>query len=266
MTILDEIVKNKKKELEFMQSLNPLKELIGEKHFSRDTISLKESLLDTNKTGIIAEFKRKSPSKGIINDKASVIEVTRGYGREGASAISVLTDNKFFGGTSGDLLAAREINDLPLLRKEFIISEYQVIESKALGADAILLIAAILSREAISALALLAHSLQLEVLLEIHGEDELVKINENIDIIGINNRNLKTFEVNAETSLKLIKRIPSEFLKISESGISSPVVIWELREAGFKGFLIGERFMSSEDPVREFSSFVKVISSGHVKD
>ncbi len=266
MTILDEIVENKKKELEVMKSLNPLKELIGAKHFSRDTISLKGSLLDKNKNGIIAEFKRRSPSKGIINEKASVVEVTRGYSVMGASAISVLTDNKFFGGSSGDLLAAREVNDLPLLRKEFIISEYQVIESKALGADAILLIAALLNIEAIVSMAKLAHSLQLEVLLEIHGEDELVKINKNIDIIGINNRNLKTFEVDTETSLKLINRIPSEFLKISESGISSLSVIKDLKEAGFQGFLIGERFMSSEDPVREFSSFVNDISKDHVKD
>jgi indole-3-glycerol phosphate synthase len=259
MTIIDEIVANKKRELDIISGINPLKNLESLKYFSRKTISLSEFLLDKNKTGIIAEFKRKSPSKGIINANASVIEVTSGYCRDGASGLSVLTDTHFFGGSSADLISARESNNFPVLRKDFIIDEYQVIESKAIGADAILLIATVLTRHEILEFARLAHSLGLEVLLEIHEAEELIKINEYINIIGVNNRDLKTFNVDADTSLKIISRIPGEFIKISESGISSPVMINKLKNAGYHGCLIGEKFMLSDDPARAFSDFVKDI-------
>ena len=266
MTIIDEIVANKRRELDIITGINPLNNLESLKYFSRETISLSEFLLDKNKTGIIAEFKRKSPSKGIINANASVIEVTSGYCRDGASGLSVLTDTQFFGGSTSDLISTRESTDYPVLRKDFIIDEYQVIESKAIGADAILLIAAVLNRHEILELARLAHSLGLEVLLEIHEAEELIKINEYIDIIGVNNRDLKTFNVDTDTSLNIISRLPAEFIKISESGISSPGMIRKLKNAGYNGCLIGEKFMLSGDPVRAFSDFVKDIKLYDVKN
>jgi indole-3-glycerol phosphate synthase len=266
MTIIDEIVANKRRELDIIAGINPLKNLESLKYFSRETISLSEFLLDKNKTGIIAEFKRKSPSKGIINASASVIDVTSGYCREGASGLSVLTDAQFFGGSSADLISARESNNFPVLRKDFIIDEYQVIESKAIGADAILLIAAVLNRHEILELARLAHSLGLEILLEIHEGEELIKINEYINIIGVNNRDLKTFNVDVDTSLNIIRRLPSEFIKISESGISSPAMIRKLKDAGYNGCLIGEKFMLSDDPAKAFSEFVRDIKLYDVKN
>ena len=266
MTIIDEIVANKRRELDIISVISPLKNLGSLKYFSRETISLSRFLLDKNKTGIIAEFKRKSPSKGIINANASVIEITSGYCRDGASGLSVLTDTQFFGGSSADLISARESNNIPVLRKDFIIDEYQVIESKAIGADAILLIAAVLDKHKILVLARLAHSLGMEILLEIHEAEELIKINEYVNIIGVNNRDLKTFQVDANTSLKIINRIPSEFIRISESGISSPLMIKKLKDAGYNGYLIGEKFMLSDDPVKAFSDFVKEIKLDDVKN
>jgi indole-3-glycerol phosphate synthase len=228
--------------------------------FERQVVSLSESVTDKNKTGIIAEFKRKSPSKGIINSFSAVEEVTLGYCNRGASGLSVLTDSKFFGGSNGDLTNARKQSIIPILRKDFIIDEYQVIESKSIGADAILLIAAALDNIRIRCLSQLARSLGMEVLLEIHEQSELDKVNQHINIIGVNNRNLKTFEVNIENSELLAEKISSGFIKISESGISSPQVIRKLRNAGYDGFLIGERFMCTDDPVKAFSDFVKVIN------
>jgi indole-3-glycerol phosphate synthase len=257
MTILDKIIENKKKELEVLAGATAVKDLENSRLFKRETISLSESLLDRSKTGIIAEFKRKSPSKGIINSSSPVEEVTSGYFREGASGISILTDNQFFGGSDTDLLIAREKSHFPILRKDFIINEYQVIESKSIGADAILLIAAALGEQEILNLSRLARSLGLEVLLEIHEEDELDNINRYVNIVGVNNRNLKTFEVNTDISDKIADKIPQGLLKISESGISSPQVIKKLRVIGYNGFLIGEKFMCTPDPVKAFSEFVK---------
>lgn len=259
MTILEKIIACKKKELTKNAALISVRELEKRKLFNREVISLSESLLDKNKTGIIAEFKRKSPSKGIINSGASVAEVTSGYFREGASGVSVLTDNEFFAGSSDDLISARGNIFIPILRKDFIINEYQVIESKAIGADAILLIAAALGKTEILNLARVARSLGLEVLLEIHDPKELEMTNQYVNIIGVNNRNLKTFKVNTDTSEKLADKIPAGFIKISESGITSPEIIKKLRIAGFNGFLIGEKFMFTPDPVKAFSEFVKLI-------
>jgi len=257
MTILDKIIENKRRELNLLTEATPVRDLENSILFKRQIISLSEFILDKSKTGIIAEFKRKSPSKGIINSLSAIEKVTSGYFREGASGVSVLTDTQFFGGSNADLLRARNKSIFPILRKDFIIDEYQVIESKSIGADAIILIAAALGKQEINNLSVLARSLGMEVLLEIHEPDELEKINQYVNIIGVNNRNLKTFEVNIDISEKLAAKIPNGFLKISESGISSPRVIKNLRVFGYNGFLIGEKFMGTPDPVKAFSEFVK---------
>ena len=263
MTILDEIVSAKKKELVNLIELKPVKALEISPFFSRETISLSESIDNKLRTGIIAEFKRKSPSKGIFNSTASVADVTSGYFREGASGVSVLTDYQYFGGSLSDLVNARESGNFPILRKDFIISEYQVIESKAFGADAILLIAAVLGRSETRKLAELANSLGMEVILEVHDPEELVLLNRYVNIVGVNNRNLKTFDVNINISEKVANIIQKSFLKISESGISSPLIIEKLKRLGYNGFLIGEIFMKNSDPVTSFSEFAKSITSKH---
>ena len=221
---------------------------------------LRDFILDPKRTGIIAEFKRQSPSKGIINDRLSVEEVTNGYAAAGASALSVLTDRSFFGGKDEDLLAARQVNKLPLLRKDFMLDEYQIIEAKAMGADIILLIAAILTPAEVRKLAKCAKDLGLNVLLEVHNREELDRsICEDLDAIGVNNRNLGDFSVSVQHSYDLVNHIPSRFLKISESGISDPKTIKELRAAGFDGFLIGENFMKETDPGKAMKEFVSKI-------
>jgi indole-3-glycerol phosphate synthase len=257
MTILDKILENKRKELGLTKSLTTVKELENSRYFNRTTQSLSEFLLLKSKTGIIAEFKRKSPSKGIINSSSLVEEVSAGYFKYGASAVSILTDTQFFGGSNADLMRTREKNEFPILRKEFILDEFQVLESKSIGADAILLIAEVLEKNEILELAHLARTLGLEVLLEIHDADELDKVNQYVNIIGVNNRNLKTFEVSTQISETIAKKIPGGFLKISESGISSPEAIAKLRESGYDGFLIGEKFMCTPDPTTAFSEFVR---------
>jgi indole-3-glycerol phosphate synthase len=259
MTILDKIIENKKKEVSVLHETTTFKELENSIFFKRDTVSLSEFLLNMDKTGIIAEFKRKSPSKGIINSLSSIEEVTSGYFREGASGVSILTDKHFFGGSIDDISSVRERSHFPILRKEFIVDEYQVIESKSIGADAILLIAAVLGKKEISNLSALARSLNMQVLLEIHEYKELDKLNKDVNIIGVNNRNLKTFEVKTDVSEMLAEKIPGGLLKISESGIFSVQVLKKLRSCGYNGFLIGERFMSSSDPVKSFSEFAKEI-------
>jgi indole-3-glycerol phosphate synthase len=259
MTILDSIIANKKKELNFLTRLTSVRDLEYSELFGRETISLTKSLSDKSTTGIIAEYKRKSPSKGIINSSSLVEDVTSGYFREGASGVSVLTDTQFFGGSIADLLHARAKSNCPILRKDFIIDEYQVIESKSIGADAILLIASVLGSEEIRTLSRLARSVGMDVLLEVHEEEELDKLNQYVNIIGVNNRNLKTFEVDTLTSERIAEKIPAGILKISESGISSSDVIRQLRMLGYDGFLIGEKFMCTADPVKAFTEFVKDI-------
>ena len=257
MNILDKIVANKKKEVQYAKDRTSYTQLEESDFFHRDCYSFKEFLLDPERTGIIAEFKRKSPSKGIINDKVSVKEVTKAYADAGASALSVLTDRDFFMGKKADLVAARQSNTIPVLRKDFMIDEYQVIEAKSLGADIILLIAAILTPAEIQTMASLAKSLGLNVLLEVHNLEELERsINPNLDALGVNNRNLADFTVSVETSYKLAPHIPPEFLKISESAISQPETIRQLKLTGFNGFLIGENFMKQEDPGKAMRDFV----------
>jgi indole-3-glycerol phosphate synthase len=256
MNILDKIIEHKKAEVALAKQKQPeelLKQMPG---FSRHTFSLKQFLLDENKTGIIAEFKRQSPSKGIINATADVIEVTKAYTENDASCLSVLTDEHFFGGTNEDLIKAR-INNIPILRKDFIIDEYQILEARAIGADVILLIAACLSPERVKELSLYAKSLGLEVLLEIHNEEELQHICAETEIVGVNNRDLKTFTVDINRSIELSKKIPADKIKIAESGINDVETICTFRNAGFKGFLIGENFMKQPEPTIAFADFVK---------
>jgi indole-3-glycerol phosphate synthase len=258
MNILDKIVLNKRKEVEAAKKRVSYTKLEESDLFQRETYSFREFLLHPERTGIIAEFKRKSPSKGIINDKVTVKQVTNGYDAAGASALSVLTDRQFFMGKKADLIKARQVNTIPVLRKDFMIDPYQIIEAKALGADIILLIAAILTPAEIDQFASLAKSLGLNVLLEVHNLEELERsINPNLDAIGVNNRNLADFTVSVETSYKLAEHIPAEFLKISESAISNPQTIKELKKAGFNGFLIGENFMKQADPGLAMREFVK---------
>lgn len=256
MNILDTIVASKRKEVEDRKRRQPLDLLERKPHFFRPTFSLAQFLKDPSKTGIIAEFKRKSPSKGIINGTADVREVTAAYAQSGASAISILTDEEFFGGSSQDLMAARSLN-IPLLRKDFIIDPYQIFEAKAIGADVILLIAACLKPEETRNLAMLAAEMQLSVLLELHDEEELGHVNDFTPIIGINNRNLKTFEVNIEKSLEMASRLPSDAIKVAESGIDKIATIQLFKENGFDGFLIGEQFMKAADPAKAFKAFVE---------
>jgi indole-3-glycerol phosphate synthase len=219
---------------------------------------LVENLTKENSTGIIAEFKRKSPSKGFIHEKADVVSITTGYTNGGAAGLSVLTDHDFFGGSTKDLMDAR-VNSIPILRKDFIVDAYQITEAKAMGADVILLIAACLTPAAVKSLASYAVSIGLEVLLELHGENELNHICDETILVGINNRNLKDFKVDIAASLHMSKLIPINKIKIAESGISSVDMIKMFRDAGFKGFLIGENFMKESDPVFAFNNFTKNI-------
>jgi indole-3-glycerol phosphate synthase len=255
MNILDTIIAHKKIEVAHAKSLKTVGELAKMPLFSKPTLSLKKFLLDDAKTGIIAEYKRQSPSKGIINNIATVEEVTAAYARHGASGISVLTDNHFFGGSLDDLIKAT-INEVPLLRKDFMIDEYQFIEAKAHGAEVVLLIAACLSQKEVKHFAAFAKNIGLEVLLEIHNEEELTHICEEVDLVGVNNRNLKDFIVNIDASIQLIKQIPTNKVAIAESGISNTDTIVTLRQAGFRGFLIGENFMKQKQPAIAFADFV----------
>jgi len=256
MNILDTIIAHKRNEVEEHKKERSVAELETGPFFKNKTLSFSEYLLRDDKTGIIAEFKRRSPSKGIINNSSSTADVTKDYARYGASAVSVLTDNEFFGGSLKDLMDAR-VNEVPLLRKDFIIDEYQLIESKAYGADVILLIAACLTKEEVKTLSNFAKNIGLNVLLEIHNEVELEHICDNVEVVGINNRDLKSFKVDINHSIELCKKIPSDKIKISESGIDDVNTIQYLKQNGFIGFLMGEKFMKEEDPGKAFENFVK---------
>ncbi|MFY0598420.1 MAG: indole-3-glycerol phosphate synthase TrpC [Cyclobacteriaceae bacterium] len=262
--ILDQIVADKRVEIENNKTLFPVKLLEQSVYFEGKPVSLKHYIRREDKVGILAEYKRQSPSKGVINGAATVEKTTIGYMQAGASGLSVLTDTKYFGGKNEDLTAARNFNFCPILRKDFIIDEYQIIEAKSIGADVILLIAAILSPQEIKNLASFAKSLGLEILLEVHDEDELNRSFTNeIDIIGVNNRNLKTFDTDVTLSKELSGKIPTEFLKMSESGISDPATVVDLMKHGYEGFLIGETFMKTGSPertAREFIDKIKALS------
>lgn len=260
MNILDKIILNKKREVKLLREQTDFSTLEKSRLFSRETFSLSDFIINPARSGIIAEFKRESPSAGKINSHSDVQYVTQGYSREGASALSILTDKAFFGGKCADVMQARIHNHIPILRKEFIIDEIQVLESKAIGADAILLIASVLDKAQILKLASLAHSLKMEVLLEVGTAAALDDINEYVNIVGVNNRDLQFFTTNVSLSFTLADKIPAEFVKISESGISNTQTVIELREAGYNGFLVGEYFMNKPDPVTAFADFVNKIN------
>lgn len=260
MNILEQIVADKYKEIAAKKRTISIADYEQMPLFFKETKSLKTSLLKGDSTGIIAEFKRRSPSKGIINAKADVAQVTAAYSRY-AAGISVLTDEPYFGGNNDDLIKAKETATIPLLRKDFIIDEYQLYEARAIGADIILLIAACLSKREVKGLAQTAKQLGLEVLLEVHNEEELNHICDDITLVGINNRNLKTFDVNINTSLTLINKLPKEKPAIAESGISNINAILSLRSAGFKGFLMGENFMKHADPSIAFTDFINELKA-----
>lgn len=255
INILEQIISYKKEEIEKNKRDKPVSFLEKQPASTREIFSMKKMLLDPEKTGIIAEFKKRSPSKGIINGWSSPEDVTEAYARYGASVISVLTDGPSFGGSAADLQSAR-FNKLPILRKDFILDPYQIVESRAMGADAILLIAACLSVAETRSLAATAHQCGMEVLLEIHQEQELDHLCDDVDVVGINNRDLKTFAVDVERSIRLAERLPINKLRIAESGIRDVETILVLKAAGFHGFLIGEQFMSAADPAIAFATFV----------
>ena len=255
INILEKIVAYKKEEIRRRKKELPVHRLENSPAFEREIFSIKKFLLDPGKTGIIAEFKRRSPSKGIINDTATVEAVTRGYADHGASAISILTDEPSFGGSSEDLLKAR-FNRVPILRKDFILDPYQLVESRAMGSDVILLIAACLQPAETWQLAARAKELGLEVLLEIHEEKELAHVCDEIDVVGINNRDLKTFSVDIDRSIRLSERLPANKVRVAESGIGHVETVLRMKMAGFNGFLIGEQFMKMPDPAIAFASFV----------
>ncbi|MEM8508958.1 MAG: indole-3-glycerol phosphate synthase TrpC [Bacteroidota bacterium] len=256
MNILDHIIADKKREVLLKKNVIPASQLEKSVLFQRTCVSL-ATALQTIAPGIIAEHKRRSPSKGTINQNTNVAQVAKGYEKAGVSGMSVLTDIKYFGGSLEDLLLARAAVSMPLLRKEFIIDEYQILEAKAFGADAILLIAAVLNREKTRQLSQLAKSLGMEVLLEVHNQQELEQsLMPSLDMLGVNNRDLKTFEVRLETSKTLASHIPDDFVKVSESGISTIAAINELQTFGYQGFLIGENFMKTNTPAQSAVEFI----------
>lgn len=258
MNIIDKIIAQKHIEVAEKSSLVPVKLLEKSIFFEGKVVSMKRYVTDAEKSGIISEFKRQSPSKGIINGAAQVETVSIGYMQAGASALSILTDKDFFGGSNEDLKSARKFNFCPILRKDFVIDEYQILEAKSIGADCILLIAAALEPAKLKSLAAFARSLGLEVLMEVHDREELERsLCDELDLVGVNNRNLKTFDVSLDTSLELVEKIPSSFVKISESGISKPETLVTLKKAGFDGFLIGENFMKSSRPEQAAYNFIK---------
>lgn len=249
MDILQKIKEHKIKEVAQRRNQVSLEEIKARELYGRSVFSMSEFVKDKDRTGVIAEFKKKSPSEGFINRDADVKKITTGYISAGASGLSVLTDEEFFGGSDDDLTAAREANGSPVLRKDFTVDTYQIHEAKAMGADIILLIAEILTKEDVQRFSDAAHELGMEVLLEIHSKDQLEKYADGIELIGVNNRNLKDFSVDIRHSIDLFNDLPEEAVKISESGIRSADEMVTLAQAGFDGFLIGTQFMKTSDPV-----------------
>lgn len=264
MTILDKIITTKHKEVAERSISNPLAKLKVSSHFKRNCLSFKESLKSIAGPSIIAEFKRKSPSKDFNKSNLMPYDVCPNYELSGARALSILTDNYYFGGDNTDLSGVRNLISVPILRKDFIIDPYQVYEAKSIGADCILLIASCLTKTEIIEFTSLAHDLNLEVLLEIHGQNELDKIYPKVDAIGVNNRDLSSFKTDYKHSLQLLPELPPDILKVSESGIDSRDQINELYIAGYKSFLIGGHFMQTEEPSKTFHHFISTLNYTHV--
>lgn len=254
--ILSEIIANKRFEVDLQKQTIAIDQLLEGIEGIPAARSMRQALINSD-SGIIAEFKRRSPSKGWIKQEAQAEKIIPAYINAGASALSILTDEKFFGGGLKDIRTARPLANIPILRKDFIIDEYQLYQAKIVGADAVLLIAAALQPEQCHALAEKAHELGLEVLLEIHSADELPYIYNGIDMVGVNNRNLGTFFTDIENSFRLADQLPQDSVLVSESGISDPQVVKRLREAGFRGFLIGETFMKTPKPGETLQEFVQ---------
>jgi len=256
MNILETILATKKNEVAKAKKVLPMEEIRAlAQEVKRPKLSMRTAL-ENSPTGIIAEFKRKSPSKGFIKQGANAVEIAGGYAHNGAAGISVLTDGEYFGGSIKDLIAARAVASVPLLRKDFVIDPYQICQARIAGADCILLIAAALDPETTAKLAEFAHTLNLEVLLEVHNREELAHFNDAVDIVGVNNRNLATFATDVAVSEELAAYIPGSAVKISESGISSSDTVRALREKGFRGFLMGENFMKEADPAAALATFI----------
>ena len=262
--ILEEIVAHKRKELKELKGILPLHDLAEkvEEYLANDkrqTLSMRQSLAESD-SGIIAEFKRRSPSKGWIKEDGEPTVIPPSYAENGAAALSILTDEKFFGGKLKFIQQARPlVPRTPILRKDFIIDEYQLLQARQIGADAVLLIAACLSKQKCKELARKAHALGLETLLEVHSEPELEYVGDNIDMVGVNNRNLGTFHTDVQNSYRLANLLPKDYLLVSESGISNPLTVRELRQAGFRGFLIGETFMKTPNPGLALKEFIEGI-------
>jgi indole-3-glycerol phosphate synthase len=257
MNFLETIAAAKRDQVERRKVMTPIQRLEKSVYFDSPCVSLASYIRREDKLGVIAEIKRRSPSKGILNENISVEKLSIGYMQAGASALSILTEEEHFGGSDEDLSIARRFNYCPLLRKDFVLDEYQIIESKSLGADAILLIAELLSPHEIASFAKLACSLSLEVLLETHSRESLPDSLENISVIGINHRDLTTFDVNLDLGHQLIPDLPAQIVKIAESGIGDVETAVKLKAAGFDGFLIGEQFMRSATPEFACSEFIK---------
>ncbi len=257
--ILTTIVHRKKEEVALTKQNIPLEMVKNRLHEMPPTRSMKTALA-SSKTGIIAEFKRKSPSKGWINPEAKVEEVVTAYSTNHAAALSVLTDNHFFGGGEEDLKKARTLVNLPILRKDFIVDAYQIYETRAMGADAILLIAAALSAEQCHEYAETAHRVGLEVILEIHQPNELAAYSEYVDIIGVNNRNLGSFSTDPRQSQRLFELLPQGVLPIAESGLKTPETAYQMRRTGYRGLLIGEAFMSTPNPGLALKEYITQLS------
>ncbi|MDP4290421.1 MAG: indole-3-glycerol phosphate synthase TrpC [Bacteroidota bacterium] len=258
-TILADIISYKRKEVRERQGKNPLTLVRQCIPYSTPVTSLRQKLLKENESGIIAEFKQKSPTLGVISSNVSVATVTSGYSNAGATALSVLTDNHFFGGSLNNFSVARQHNSCPMLQKDFFIDEYQIYEARALGADVILLIAAALTIEEVKKFASLAAALGMESILEIHTADELACLCPEVSIVGVNNRDLKTFVTDLSRAEELSSLIPSEYVKIAESGIRNPGDVIRLKKAGYNGFLIGGQFMTQADPVKACADFISQI-------
>lgn len=262
--MLTEIVNTTRLKIADRKKANPLSNLVTSEQFNATCYSLSQFITDENLSGIIAEFKRKSPSKGIINNNVDVIETTSSYAANGASALSVLTEQDYFMGKNEDLTLARSVNKIPILRKDFIVDDYQIIEAKSMGADAILLIAACLDRSELKSYFELATTLGMEVLFEVHAQEELQKLPENAVIIGVNNRNLKTMEVSLQTSIDLAKELSASNILVSESGLNSVDDVLQLRDLGYSGFLMGEHFMRTQNPglaLKQFIDGLKAVQS-----
>lgn len=254
--ILAKIVAAKKIEVAQRQADRSVEELADSLLYNRQVTSLKTALEHSDHYGIIAEFKRKSPSQSNINTAADPVGIAHGYQAAQVAAMSVLTDYEFFGAHPADFARVREQVNLPMIRKDFMVDPYQIHEARAMGADAILLIAACLETSVLDELAITAKTLGLDVLCEVHGEDELAKISPAVDIVGVNNRNLKDFSVSISQSIELAPKIPTGMLKISESGIEDPQAVVQLRQEGYRGFLIGTYFMRQPDPGQACSNFI----------